>query len=321
MQPPLRFWVQPEPLMDQINFACPRCHTALEQTAPDELCCAMDGLRFQRDDQGIWRFLLPERAAHYEKFMREYETVRRAEGRGVGDPAYYRALPYRDLSGHMVSDWRIRAASFDVFLKKVVVPLEEKQPSLRIIDLGAGNGWLSARLAGRGHIVAAVDLLSNDFDGLGCYRHYEPVFTPVQAEFDRLPFAEGVADLLIFNASLHYSVNIHDTLHEALRVLAPTGRLAILDSPLYRNAQSGAQMVKERESRFAQRFGFPSNALPSENYLTYTRLQELGSALNVRWQMITPYYGLRWILRPLKAKLLGQREPARFHVIVGSWVG
>ena len=298
------------------SFACPHCRTTLEQSAPDKLRCATDGLRFQHID-GIWRFLLPERVQYYEKFIREYETVRHAEGRGTDDPAYYRALPYRDLSGRMTADWKIRAASFDAFLKKVVLPLEKKTLSLSILDLGAGNGWLSNHLAQRGHIVAAVDLTANDFDGLGCYRHYDSVFTPLQAEFDRLPFPDGTTDLLIFNASLHYSVNIHDTLKEALRVLAPAGLIVILDSPVYKNAASGAQMVREREALFLKQFGFRSDALPSENYLTYKYLDELGSTLNMRWQIITPYYGLRWALRPLKAKLLGRREPAKFHVIVG----
>src|SRR5688500_15805768 len=111
--------------MTEISFACPHCHSVLEQIAPDKLRCPTDGLRFQRDDQGIWRFLLPERASHYEKFIREYETVRRAEGRGAQDAAHYRALPYHDSSGQMPAAWRIRAASFDAFLKKVLVPLEK----------------------------------------------------------------------------------------------------------------------------------------------------------------------------------------------------
>ncbi len=303
-------------MIDKIILACPRCHATLEETTPDELCCVADGLRFRRID-GIWSFLLPERATYYEKFIREYETVRRSEGRGADNPAYYRALPYRDLSGRMPADWRIRAVSFDAFLKQVVLPLEQRGRPLNVIDLGAGNGWLSNRLAQRGYAVTAVDLMTNDFDGLGCHRYYDSVFTPLQAEFDRLPFLDGTADLLIFNASLHYSVNIHDTLKEALRVLAPAGLMVILDSPVYKNAASGAQMVREREALFLKQFGFRSDSLPSENYLTYDYLGELGSRLHIKWQVITPYYGLRWALKPLRAKLLGQREPAKFHVIVG----
>jgi len=307
-----------------VAFACPNCHGTLEQSAPDELLCAAEGLTFSRVN-GIWHFLSAQRAEHYRQFSLEYETIRRAEGRGSQDSAYYRALPYQDLSAKMSADWRIRARSFDALIMQVVRPFEQPERRLAVLDLGAGNGWLSHRLALRGHRVAAVDLLDNDYDGLACAKYYEygtslPAgagFTPVQAEFDRLPFPDDSADLVIFNASLHYSVNIRATLAESLRVLAEDGSLVILDSPVYREADSGEKMVQEREARFKERFGFPSNALPSENFLTYPFLKTLETQLAIRWQLITPFYGLGWMLRPLKAALRATREPAKFHIIVG----
>lgn len=303
--------------MINIPFACPACRTALDLIAVDELRCPNDGLRFPRID-GVWRFLLPERAAYFEQFIREYETVRQAEGRGPRDPNYYRALPYLDLAGHPDSGWRIRAASFDAFFAQVFLPLERPDAPLTVLDLGAGNGWLSHRLASRGHHLVAVDLTVNDFDGLGCHRYFDSVFTPAQAEFERLPFRDGAADLVIFNASLHYAADFGVTLAEALRVLVPAGRLVILDSPFYHDASSGEQMVQEREAAFLQQYGFRSNALPSKNYLTYGGLKELGKTLGIRWQILTPFYGLAWVLKPFKAKLLRRREPAKFHVVVGN---
>src|SRR5512146_1193848 len=137
-------------------FACPRCRSPLDGSAQDELCCPADGLRFQSVG-GIWRMLLPERAPVFTRFAQEYQAVRRAEGRGSSSPAYYQALPERDLSGRMPGDWQIRAAGFHALVKEVLVPLERSlSSSLRILDLGAGNGWLSNLLALRGHAVAAV---------------------------------------------------------------------------------------------------------------------------------------------------------------------
>jgi len=262
---------------------------------------------------GIWRFLLPEREEQYARFIRDYEAVRRFEGRGSADESYYRTLPY-----HTTSDWKIRAASFNAFVNQVIVPIERTGKRLRILDMGAGNGWLSNRLASRGHAVAAIDLTINDFDGLGCYRFYGSTFMPVQAEFDYLPFPDQLFDIILFNASLHYSVNYEQTLHEALRALGVDGKLVVLDSPVYRDAGSGSSMVREREEQFTQRYGFPSNHLQSENYLTYSRLQEIESKLNLEWKFITPFYNLKWILRPITARLLRHREPAKFHVIVGT---
>ena len=295
-----------------IALVCPRCKSQLESISIDELHCSQDGLTFHKVD-GIWRFLLPKREETYARFIHDYETVRRSEGRGSTDEFYYRTLPY-----HSTSDWKIRSASFDTFVKQVLAPIEKTGKHLRIVDMGAGNGWLSHRLASRGHEVAAVDLTINDFDGLGCYRFYDSSFIPVQAEFDHLPFPDRSIDMILYNASLHYSVNYEQTLREALRALDVDGKLIVLDSPVYRDAGSGSSMVREREEQFIKRYGFPSNTLRSENFLTYSRLQELAHKLNLEWKFITPFYGIKWKLRPIFARLFGHREPAKFHVIIGK---
>ncbi len=77
-------------------------------------------------------------------------------------------------------------------------------------------------------------------------------------------------------------------------------------------------MVAEREAQFTKQYGFASDNLPSENYLTYARLDKLGNKLCLDWKIITPFYNLQWSIRPLVAKILRQREPAKFHVIVGN---
>lgn len=298
-------------------FTCPGCRAQLTIDGERAEC---PGCRAHYERQGgIWQFLHVERTHALERFIEEYTTVRHAEGRGGTGPAFYRALPFEDKSGRFREDWRIRAASFQALLEQVVVPYEQqRRHPLRVLDLGAGNGWLSYRLALRGHSVAAVDLLAEAQDGLGAYIHYDAAFIPVQAEFDRLPFDDNQFDIIIFNASFHYAVEYCATLAEALRVLGMGGRLVIMDSPVYRSAASGAQMVREREDYFLQTYGFRSDAMPSEHYLTYARLEELATALKLRWHMIRPFYGLKWALRPLRARLRGRREPAAFLLIVGE---
>jgi SAM-dependent methyltransferase len=303
--------------MGDFVFACPTCRVRLEEIDSEQQRCPIEGTIYRRES-GIWRLLPPDRAVYFQRFMAEYETVRRAEGWGASDASYYRALPFEDRTGRFRDLWRIRADNFRVLIDRALKPIEVRQRrALKIVDLGAGNGWLSYRLAQRGHCVAAFDVLLNDQDGLGAHQYYVAAFTPVQAEFDRLPLDAAQIDCVVFNGSLHYSVEYETTVREALRVLRSDGRLVILDSPVYRAANSGKQMVREREARFDREYGFRSNSLPSENYLTYGRLNDLGTKLKVQWQLFKPFHGWRWPLRHWKIQIVDQREPAGFPVIAG----
>jgi hypothetical protein len=123
---------------------------------------------------------------------------------------------------------------------------------------------------------------------------------------------------VVYNASFHYAEDYETALAEGLRVLDPSGRVVVLDTPVYHDWHSGAQMVREREAQFCRQFGLRSNALRSENFLTDGRLNELASALGIRWRRILPFYGLRWAIRPFIARLRRRREPARFAVLVAE---
>jgi SAM-dependent methyltransferase len=308
-----------------LTLRCPACGTELDDVLswsssrfPSTILCP--NCRFElRCEQGIWRALLPAQGAHYDRFVREYEAVRAAEGRGASNPSYYRALPYRDLSSKHAFQWRIRARSFRYFEKTLLQRLEKLQDRpLVIFDLGAGNGWLSYRLTQRGHCCVAVDLLTNDLDGLGAAANYSEVLPRAlmcfQAEVDQLPFGDGQADCVIFNASLHYSEDYSRTLGEALRCLRSNGILMIIDSPWYSKDAFGAAMVQERRKEFVRRFGFPSDALASEEYLTDERLSSLAEKFSLQWTIHRPWYGLRWAMRPWIAKAKGRREPASFRI-------
>jgi SAM-dependent methyltransferase len=267
----------------------------------------------------IWCALSPARINHFRKFIAEYEFIRAAEGRGSTQPEYYLSLPFKDISGGNSDQWRIRARTFRTIKQRILAPLAEfKKRPLRILDLGAGNGWMSYRLALQGHLPIAVDLLTNDRDGLGAAIHYktavEPLFPRVQAELDRLPFPSSVFDIVIFNASFHYSVNYERTLAEAVRCTCPGGRVVIADTPWYAEEESGRRMVEEKHARFLETYGFASDSIASLEYLTPARLQRLGNAFDLEWSYISPFYGIRWALRPLRAKLAGHRPPSQFRI-------
>lgn len=254
------------------------------------------------------------------RFLQEYRTIRHAEGRGSDDPDYYRELPYRDLTNRNCAMWRMRAKTYRYFERKVLGAIEHRTGrALDILDLGAGNGWMSYRLALRNHHSVALDIFSDSLDGLGAARHYPREFPAIEADFGCLPFAPNSFDLAIFNSSFHYSTNYVATLSEVRRCLRPSGAVIILDSPVYRRHEDGEKMARERHQQFAARYGFASDAIPSIEFLDEPALASLAEILKLRWKIWRPWYGWGWHLRPLKAKLRGGRPPSRFWILAGEF--
>src|ERR1700689_2336810 len=316
-----RFKPQYQEQNEGIQLRCPRCfgplsHLQNEDCTPHDCITCRSRLACE---QGIWKALLPERVARYSRFVEDYESIRAAEGRGSTNSAYYLALPYRDLSGPLSSQWALRARTFRYIERRILPRISTLvHKELRILDLGAGNGWMSYRLASHGHSPVAVDLLTNDQGRLGAARHYKEklrsLFPRFQAEVDNLPFASGQFDVVIFNSSFHYSENYEKTLAEALRCARKDGMVLIADTPWYRDEQSGAKMLEERRAAFIKHYGFPSDALKSLEFLTDRRLVDLGHRFHIQWETHEPYYGIRWHMRPLVAKLRGSRTPSRFRI-------
>jgi SAM-dependent methyltransferase len=298
-------------------WVCPHCRGRLVEEE-SSWHCPVDNLKFPVHD-GIWRFLTPDRQAYYQTFIDQYETVRLDQGWGSDSAAYYNALPFDDATGRHKRIWQIRAQGYLELRKNVVDPkARNRNQPLHILDLGAGNGWLSNRLAQLGHEVIAADVLVNPLDGLGARIHYDTEFTPVQAEYDRLPIDDEQIDIIIYNGSFHYSTDYQRTLVEGLRVLAPDGDLVVLDTPIYHDPASGIQMVEERRALFEERYQFEGPSLDSQNFLSFNQLGELSISVDVEWTFLEPAYGLRWRMRHWLARLRQTREPATFLVLVGN---
>jgi SAM-dependent methyltransferase len=320
MDPPLPVDVGAPPSWP---FACPICRHALTLGSHDARCARCE--RVYANSSGIWRFLPDEHLARYARFLREYRVVREDQGWGRPDAGYFLSLPHVAPDDPQRQIWQRRGESYRLLFARIIEPLAARHDRpLRILDLGAGNSWLAYRLTEHGHQVAAIDLSLDPLDGLGAHVWYRPavegagrpLFTPIQAEFDRLPLSDSSADVALFNASLHYATDCSVTLREALRVLSPEGIVVIMDSPVYRQATGGEQMVREREAAFERSHGFRSDSIPSEHFLTTGRLAALAQDLDLRWQM---YAGGTSVSR-LKGqwrRWRGLRELATMPLIVG----
>ena len=159
------------------------------------------------------------------QFVDDYRRVRVAEGFATTDPEYVRQLPFRDVTGRNTAAWRIRALHYLIIRAGLrLIPRIE-----RVLDVGAGNGWLARRLA-PSFRVTALDVDGGD-TGLGALR--DARVTRVVGDLEALPLRSQWFDAVIVAAALHYAVDVRAALSEAARVLRPGGLLIVADSPVY----------------------------------------------------------------------------------------
>jgi SAM-dependent methyltransferase len=293
------------------RFACPECAAAMDDQGRFAFGCSGCGRRFECRD-GIYRFLTESRSAAAQPFIRQYRVVREQDGYRGRTPEYYRALPCVEPTDPHAAEWRIRQESFRQLQSRV---LDGGGP-LCILDVGAGNGWLSHRLTSLGHQAVAVDWHDDEQDGLGACRHYAAPIPRVQADFDALPFAPCQFDVVVFNGSLHYAPDIAATLGAARRILAPGGALVVMDSPMFRDDIDGHQMVAEKLRRFRTEYGITDVIHPSLGFLTEASLASAAERLALRGRFLASRGPLVWRARRQLSSLRMRRAAASF----GVWV-
>src|SRR5689334_18315316 len=164
------------------------------------------------------------------QFVTDYRRVRLTEGFASTNPEFAHQLPFRDATGRNAAIWRIRARHYLVIRAGLaLIP-----GARRVLDLGAGNGWLARRLAPR-YRVTALDL---DAGETGLAALDEPSVARVCGDLEALPIRDHAYDVVIAAASLHYSTRYERILAEAARVLRRGGVLILADSPVYPDAAS-----------------------------------------------------------------------------------
>lgn len=236
---------------------CSVCRGPLELAADGPariLCCRRCGSNFDIH-HGIPRLLVPERSAAVASFCAQYDELRLREGWASTVPGYYQHLPFCDLSGTHVAEWRRRAQSFQFLLRWL--QQNHGGRSLRILELGAGSGWLSRRLADQ-HAVLALDVNAGPH-GLAALPAEQRRFLAVQAELEQPPLASASFDLVIANASLHYARDLTQCFAEVARVLRPGGQFLVMDSPVYPTAEA-AHAAAARSTAYYTEHGVPELA-------------------------------------------------------------
>ena len=120
--------------------------------------------------------------------------------------------------------------------KSLAEALLRLMPPLVIADLGAGEGAFALLLAQRAKKVIAVDSSARMIE-VGrdeAQRHSVKNIDYRLGDMEEIPIGDREVDLVFFSQSLHHALHPERALAESARILAPGGRLVILDLAKHR---------------------------------------------------------------------------------------
>lgn len=180
-----------------------------------------------------------------------YERTRTAEHRILSDEQLLRLPDGTDLWN--AQEWTIRSHSAD----RLVHALAKRESGLRILDVGCGNGWLSALLQRTGHSVLGIDKFTTELEQAARVFAIGPVFA--RADLFTSPLSKHSFDVVLFAASIQYFPDPIATIQRAKHLLAPDGEVHVMDSILYRSKTETLAAV-ERSRSYYRGIGVPEMA-------------------------------------------------------------
>lgn len=196
--------------------------------------------------------IAPAQTTHAD-FERLYLAVREQEGRVYTDVEVSN-LPQVDIMHPHYAEWQIRKRS----ASRLTNYLGKKKRPLDILEVGCGNGWLAAKMAGIPQVnVTGMDINLVEINQASrVFRKNNLRF--MYDAFIHDPLSSNMFDIIVFAAVLPYFPSVQSTLKAAVNYLKPGGEVHIIDTPFYPQPQ--VPRASGRCVEYYTNMGFPEMA-------------------------------------------------------------
>jgi 2-polyprenyl-3-methyl-5-hydroxy-6-metoxy-1,4-benzoquinol methylase len=240
-----------------MSLLCPNCRAPIDSAT---LACA-GGHQFGCED-GVLILLETEFGRHLGAFIETLVRFRTAENKRVTDPTVYEQLPFA-LARENV-EWRARCD--DLAIIRRLIAGRERQ---RILDVGASNGWLSHQLARLGHDVTAVELFTDQYDGLKAKQFYSTDWRAIQMDLADLSVLNQRYDVVIVNHGLPFYPDPCASLAGTRERVAAGGLLILIGLAFYRDPSKRIGVLAARQQAHREQYKTDFFLRPTRGYLDF----------------------------------------------------
>lgn len=157
-----------------------------------------------------------------------YIITRKKENRIYTDEQV-KQLPLIEPTHIHFKEWEIRKRSAE----RLISYVEKKERPLKILEVGCGNGWLSAKLSAiKGSAITGSDINKTELEQAKKVFSDKKNVSFIEIDIRDIDTEEKF-DVIIFAASIQYFSSFENVINTALSYLSENGEIHILDSFFY----------------------------------------------------------------------------------------
>lgn len=193
--------------------------------------------------------LLKEEKVPGRKIGREWRFSRSAlvDWLSSGDSQNYSSsdTETKEFFNRVAPEWEnIRKGYYDESVKNILLEMKVLNKDMTVMDLGAGDGYISRGIAGLVKKVVAVDLSAEMLKLLGEKAREEGITNIETLEGDGcdIPYKSSSIDVVCSNMYLHHIDSPEIAIREMKRVLKPGGTVFLADFKEHANVELKEKM-------------------------------------------------------------------------------